>query len=271
MEPKQISELSQQRLERVLGGLTPLGKPAADAVERSRNLQKQVVGDPLVASNTEADDTENIELLSQPRIFGWRHVAVVAVIAALGLLATIFWVYRSTATVIPLAKPSVAIKTISAPNQTPTAIPAHGIFVHVIGAVKSPGVIELPHGARVQAAIQAAGGLRSDADPAMLNLAAPVNDGAQIVVGTKKVPLGEIRESTSSQFGGSNKGKPQKINLNTATAEQLQQLPGIGPATAQSILQWRSTNGRFNQIEELQEVDGIGPKMMAKLAQLVKV
>ncbi len=144
--------------------------------------------------------------------------------------------------------------------------------MHVLGAVQRPGVVELADGSRVEDAIRAAGGLARTADPAELNLAAVVADGAQIVIGTRSKPRGEVRGpgGTSGAAGGSS-GGGGTVSLNTATLEQLDTLPGIGPVTAQKILDWRNKHGRFTAVSELQEVDGIGPKTYADIAPNVRV
>jgi competence protein ComEA len=124
-------------------------------------------------------------------------------------------------------------------------------------------------------AIRAAGGLAPGADPAQLNLAALVPDGAQIIVGTASQPFGELRTAPAAPSAAAitgDSGQPAaQLNLNTATAEQLDGLPGVGPVTAQHILDWRTAHGPFTRVEELQEVDGIGPKTYAEIAPHVRV
>jgi competence protein ComEA len=145
--------------------------------------------------------------------------------------------------------------------------------VHVIGAVVKPGVVRLPQGARVEEVLAAAGGLRGDADPAELNLAAVVSDGTQIIVGTKASPRGEVREGSTSS-GSLSTGTATVgtiVDLNTATLAQLDTIPGVGPVTAQAILDYRTKHGRFSRVEELQEVDGIGTKTYAQIAPHVRL
>ena len=153
----------------------------------------------------------------------------------------------------------------------------------MLGAVRHPGLVRLPDGARVQDAIKAAGGLRRDADPDELNLAQPLEDGVQLVVGTTKHPAGEVRPPGGSTAAAAVPGAPAgraaakggaagaPVDLNRATVDQLDTLPGVGPVTAQKILDWREQHGRFSRVDELQEVDGIGPKSYARLAPLVRV
>lgn len=210
-------------------------------------------------------------LLERPRRFDRRHVIVVALLGLLALFGTWWWLGRSTEAMVPLATPTTATPPQQAPLSVSPATPRPGVFVHVIGAVQRPGVIELPAGARVAAAIQAAGGLNPDADPAQLNLAAPVTDGAQIVIGTKAQPRGEVRVAAGGGSTAPEQTSTAKVNLNTASQAELEKLPGVGPATAQAILSYREAKGRFTRIEELQEVDGIGAKTFAKLAPLINV
>jgi len=130
------------------------------------------------------------------------------------------------------------------------------IVVHVTGAVMSPGVYELPEGSRVVDAIQAAGGFAEGAADEHLNLAAKLSDGQRI-----RVPwLSEIKEGEGKAL----------ININTATAAQLQSLPGIGPAIAQRIVEYREKSGPFSRVEDLMKVSGIGPKVFANILDLIK-
>jgi len=132
----------------------------------------------------------------------------------------------------------------------------------------------LPDSSRVQDAIDAAGGLTHQADPDELNLAQRLSDGQQVLIGTARHPAGEVREqpgSTSGAGGATGPAAKGALDLNRASQSQLEELPEIGPVTAQAILAWRQEHGRFTRIEELQEVDGIGPKTYAQLAPHVRV
>jgi len=144
--------------------------------------------------------------------------------------------------------------------------------VHVLGAVRSPGLVTLPPHARVQDAIDAAGGFTRRADPAQLNLAQPVQDGQQVVIGSRNHPAGEVRNgSGGGPAEAGSAGEGAVLDLNGADAAELEELPGVGPVTAGAILTWRTQHGRFSKIEELQEVDGIGPKTYAQIAPHVRV
>lgn len=197
-----------------------------------------------------------------------KHALVVGLLLLAAVLVTVFALGRSAATEVPIL-PAVAPEpsAVAEPEPSQTAPPV--LRVHVAGAVVRPGVIEVPQGSIVQDAIIAAGGLTAEADPAQLNLAAPVADGMQILIGTVSAPLGEIggADPVANGPGGAN----GPLDLNTATQADLEDLPGVGPVMAGAILAWREENGRFNSVEELQEISGIGPKTFEKLAGLVKV
>ena len=194
--------------------------------------------------------------------FGREHLIVVVIIALAGCL----WagVSMTQARTVPVV---VASAAPSAGPAAPASTPPPQVQVHVLGAVRSPGVVRLPQGSRVNDAIAAAGGLTAQARPGDLNLAAIVADGSQLIIGTPADPGGEVRGAGGGTGGGGAGAEASGlINLNTATAEQLDTLPGVGPVTAQAIIAWRTKHGRFSRVAELQEVDGIGAKTYASLA-----
>jgi competence protein ComEA len=147
------------------------------------------------------------------------------------------------------------------------------VVVHVAGAVRDPGVYRLKSGSRVDDAIARAGGARPRADLSALNLAAKLEDGRQVLVPLRPPAGGAASAPTASGPAGTTTSPGAApavpLNLNTATAEQLDTLPGVGPVTAQKILQWRAAHGAFSAVDELLEVDGIGEKTLADLAPLV--
>jgi competence protein ComEA len=132
------------------------------------------------------------------------------------------------------------------------------LVVDVVGAVRRPGLHRLAHGTRIADAVTAAGGATAKADLTLVNLAAPVADGEQIVV--------PVRGAATGVAGGSSTAP---LDLNTATAEQLDGLPGIGPATAAKIVAFRLAHGPFHSLAELDAVPGIGPARIAQLKGLV--
>ena len=168
------------------------------------------------------------------------------------------------------------------------AAPGGTLVVHVVGAVHNPGVYRLPSGARIVDAIEAAGGMTGSARPELLNLASPIADGQQVVLPDKDDPpeaspgaqappagSGTDAKPSASTPAGSQKGTDQpvpgdKIPINQADAETLMQLPGIGPALAGRIIEFREANGPFKSVEELEQVSGIGPVLMGKLRELVQ-
>lgn len=198
--------------------------------------------------------------------FGRAHLAAVAVVMLLGVVAAVWAISQSRVTVLQTPAPAVTESVVAA---TPSPSPTPTIQVHVIGAVANPGVVTLAEGARVHEAIAAAGGLLPNARPGALNLAAVVSDGAQVTIGSPGSPASQVTgasgEAAASGGGGG------KLNLNTATAAQLEALPGIGPVTAGNIVAWRTKHKRFSRVEELLEVDGVGLKTVARLAEQVRV
>ena len=142
------------------------------------------------------------------------------------------------------------------------------ITVDVKGAVKSPGIYDLPVGSRVNDAVQKAGGLTEQADSKSLNLAQKVNDEALVYVPTK----GE--EAASQQAGSgaaSSTSKEKKVNINKASLEELKQVKGLGGKRAQDIIDHRESNGKFKSVDELKKVSGIGAKTIEKLKDYVTV
>jgi competence protein ComEA len=183
----------------------------------------------------------------------------------------------------PTASGSSSARASNAPKTTGTTAegdpgPDARIVVHVAGAVVRAGVVELPGNARVIDAVEAVGGATLDGDLDRLNLASRVVDGARVYV-PKRGEADPGVLSGSAEPGGATSGAPSsdapsptaKVNLNTATQEQLEALPGIGPTYAQSIIAARTSRGGFTSVNELREVRGIGDKRFADLAPLVTV
>jgi competence protein ComEA len=139
---------------------------------------------------------------------------------------------------------------------------ASQVFVHVVGAVRRPGLYRLTDGARVADALRRAGGTTRKAQLELVNLAARLADGEQVVVprrGSNGAVMGS--EAPAGQSG--------PLHLNTATLEQLDSLPGVGPVTAQKILDWRQAHGAFGSVDELDAIPGIGPARLGQLRELV--
>ena len=208
------------------------------------------------------------------------HVRAVATLAvAAGVLLT-WWVLaerpRTSDPVAPVRLSAEAgeeggLGGEPAGGDDATASQAGEVVVDVAGRVKRPGIVTLPAGSRVFEAVRAAGGLEGTIEEPTLNMARPLVDGEQILVGIEPAvpdPLGPGAADGAGPAGG---GGPAVVDLNTATIEQLDTLPGIGPVTAQSILDWRAENGRFASVEDLLSVSGIGEKTLAELRDRVRV
>ena len=249
------------------------------AAQRPRRAQVE----PELLPPPPVEDADDVDLLTNDptverqgrRVFRRTHLAVICGVLLVGLLWAGWSVLRARP--VAVAEPGGSL-SISSPVPTPatraTAVPVR-LVVHVLGAVRRPGLVTLPDGSRVQDAIKAAGGLTRTADPGELNLAQPLTDGEQIVIGTRRDPAGEVRDGggtgSGSQTGGGGGGARATLDLNRATQAQLEELPGVGPVTAGKILAWRQEHRRFSRVEELQEVDGIGPKTYAQIAPHVRV
>lgn len=163
---------------------------------------------------------------------------------------------------------------LNAPERTEEdplndAVTTKRITVHVAGGVKKPGLIDLPSDARVSDAIAAAGGVAEGSDANGLNLSRRLEDGEKLVAPTiaeaKKVLIEEGRQAVEASKPEAKASGPQIVNINTATAAQLEALPGIGPVIAERIVQLRRERGRFESVDELLDVSGIGPKKMEKI------
>lgn len=182
---------------------------------------------------------------------------------------------------------AVGESTVSATDSGTSALePVASAYVHVIGAVREPGVVRVPAGSRVSDVVKAAGGLSGDADLSRINLARVVVDAERIWVPVEGEELpaevvdaaptpgpasGTISETTAPDGTGAGEAASAQIDLNTADSATLQTLPGVGPVTAESILTWRTEHGRFSTIDELLEVSGIGPRTLDKLRPRVIV
>ena len=168
---------------------------------------------------------------------------------------------------LPRAGPSTTVAG-GAAEAAPSGMATGPVVVHVAGAVASPGLYRLGGDARVADALDAAGGPAADADLDALNLAAKVADGERVYVARR----GEVPPAAVAASGASGAGAPAgPLDLNSATAEQLEDLPGVGPATAAAIVAYRQEKGRFRSVDELLEVRGIGEAKLAAIRPKVRV
>ena len=228
--------------------------------------------------------------------FGLARLVVTAV-AVFAVGAGAFWLLRTPATPLEQQLPvaargsgSTTTSTVprspdAARSSTATAVAAEGtgaiastapafILVHVAGAVLQPGVVQLPAGARAEDAIDSAGGVAADADLDALNLATRLRDGDRLYV----PHLGQPVPSVVAPSGGGGVGGPTAgttpagpVNLNRASAEQLDALPGVGPSTATAIVTYRDQHGPFGSVDDLLKVRGIGPAKLDAIRALVAV
>jgi competence protein ComEA len=205
---------------------------------------------------------------------GASQVAVVAVVAAVGLAVTCWWLVRGASHEVPapvsvtspraaLVTPASGVAPFAVAGSASSAAPRARVVVDVSGRVRRPGIAVLRSGARVVDAIRAAGGARPGVDLASLNLARVVTDGEQIVVGG----------APTTVVTGAPSGSPVAglVDLNTADETTLETLPEVGPVTAQSIITWRTQHGGFSSVDQLLEVDGIGDATLAKLTPYVTI
>lgn len=195
-------------------------------------------------------------------------VLLVVALVALAVTATAFVVLRmgGDAEAVP-ARSALQVPSGSPSPLVPVSSPRAGgaggtVTVDVAGRVRHPGVATLASGSRVIDALRKAGGARGGVNLSTLNLARVLVDGEQIVVGRPAQPGGLAASASSSAPDPSG----PLVNINTATAQQLDTLPGVGPVTAQKILEWRGAHGVFSSVDELLEVDGIGEKTLTDLA-----
>jgi competence protein ComEA len=191
-----------------------------------------------------------------------------ALVAAGGALATVLLAAHFLLPPTP-APPAAAPRPAAvgapvAPGVRPAA--AAVVVVHVVGAVRRPGLYRLAQGKRIADAVARAGGLTRRADAAAVNLAAPLADGEQVVVPARAGPGAAAGGSSPSATGAAATGP---VHLNTATVEQLDALPGVGPVTAQKIVDYREQHGAFASVDELDAIPGIGPARLHDLRQLV--
>jgi competence protein ComEA len=202
---------------------------------------------------------ERIELLASPSTAPPAQVA--AAVAGVVALAVVAWLLLRQPTGPPVES--------SLPHARPaaTSTTTDEVVAHAAGAVARPGLYRLPRGARVDDLLRAAGGMAPDADLDRVNLAAPVADGSRVYVARTGEPLPVA--STGAVGDGSQDAGP--VDLNTATLEQLDDLPGVGPATAKAIIDERTRRGRFGSIDDLLNVRGIGPAKLDALRDLVTV
>lgn len=295
------SELPGERLQRRLG-LLPEPAPG----EHTREGDDEADPNSLLPRWLPDGAAESGWLAKVRADPGRAGAIALAAIAAVAVLITVFTVVRDQPAPVVSAKlPPVELVSAAGPRAddpvaSSAAPPADQVVVSVVGLVHKPGLASLSPGSRIADALTAAGGALDGADMIGLNLARPLVDGEQIVVGlappTGLPVLGSSVGAASSvpeaprtstaptvsksalkpgepatpKAGGSHE-RSEPVNLNTATVEQLDALPGVGPVTAAAIVAWRDTHGKFTRVDQLGDVDGIGPARLEKLRALVRV
>jgi competence protein ComEA len=221
--------------------------------------------------------------LRGPAALGPGALTVVALVVALGMAVTAWLVVRgdpeepTVAVGAPAPGDDLVVLPPSAPFPGPSSGPssaavrpardADTVTVDVAGRVRRPGIAVLDAGARVVDALEAAGGARPGVDLSSLNLARVLVDGEQVVVGVAAPDVGGV--PTAAAPGAPVPGP--LVNLNTASATELEALPEVGPVTAAAIIAWREANGGFTAVEELLEVDGIGETTLGRIAPYATV
>jgi len=219
--------------------------------------------------------------------FSRNQLIVAYIIVGLALVGIVVLVVRTA----PRGSGEVKIIEPGAAGASTEMLPPkpQKLSIHVAGKVKKPGLYEVAFGSRVKDAIQAAGGALPNADLESINLAEKLEDGEQVYIaqvgkikppavsvirgGKSAKPTGESGKSSARSSGPKKLSKPGEgtVSINSAGLDELQRLPGIGPAYAQRIIDYRIQHGRFQAVDELDEVKGIGPKKLEKLRPFVKL
>ncbi|MFJ4921882.1 helix-hairpin-helix domain-containing protein [Streptomyces sp. NPDC088725] len=282
--------------------LRPAGRiePADPVGPEASHEQGALVG-PYVADDAPGGRRERVLTALRERLPMWVQLryglepktlgalAVVLVVAVI-LAAQHFWTARPQSVGVPetVREEPVGLGRSVVPGHSPKSVPepepdgvlpspeglpgvvgGARIVVDVSGKVGRPGVLRLPAGSRVADALRAAGGVSAGADITGLNRARVLTDGEQVLVGVP-VPAGAAAGVADGGGGGGGAGPPGPVGLNSATAEQLETLPGVGPVLARHIMDYRAENGGFRSVDQLREVSGIGDRRFADLRPLVR-
>ncbi len=277
----------------------------ADRLRRLDDVDREPTPEPGVDDPDDGDPRDllprwlpDAEVSRDGTLRGWLTAAradpgraggfALAGVAALAVLVTIFTLIRDDpAPVVSANLPPVEMAASTGAEPSASAAPSseRPVVVSVVGLVQQPGLVTMTPGARVADALTAAGGPLTGADTVGLNMARHLNDGEQVVVGLSAAPGAPPALGSSISGGGPPGAAPPggpaapgaveepggPLDLNTATAAQLEALPGIGPVTAAAIVAWRDRNGAFASVDQLGEVDGIGPARLQRLRDQVRV
>jgi competence protein ComEA len=206
---------------------------------------------------TEEEWTDQPAPVARSRLPGRRSSIVVGGVAVAAVCAVVGLLLSRPEKETPPVLPTAATTTHERAPATVSTV----IVVSIVGRVPTPGLVTLAEGARVADAVRVAGGA-SDTDSLGLNMARRLSDGEQLYVGISAPPEAAAVETSV---------KPAKVNLNSATVSQLDELPGVGSVTAKRIIDWRAEHGRFTAVNQLRQIDGIGDSRFARLKELVTV
>jgi competence protein ComEA len=187
-----------------------------------------------------------------------RRVLAAAILAL--VFVVVAWRHAAAGAPAPLRVAPIV------PARPSPAVAPRRLVVDVVGAVRRPGLVRLPEGSRVADAIAGAGGLRLRAERAAVNFAAPVSDGQQVLVPARGAAVAAAGANAGAAAAAASSGP---VSLSSATAEQLDALPGVGPVTAEKIVAYRQQHGSFRSVDELDAISGIGPSRIADLRALV--
>ena len=281
MQSSERTQRSKRRLNRLTAEQQP--EPGAeDEVRRGSAAAEPGLAETVVADPARGWRGRWLPVRWQgARVDPGRHGALaLAGVAAVAAVIAAAGVWRDRPVVQPVPPlPAVSLAPLaseqpSTGSAATTTSGPHTLVVSVAGRVNNPGLVTVPPGARIADALAAAGGVVPGTDLVTLNLAQPLDDGQQILVGVAApagagaVSGGSAAAAAPGSAAGAGVGL---VNLNSATATALEALPGVGPVMDKAILDWRTKNGSFRRVEQLSEVSGIGPARLAQLRELVTV